>query len=410
MSLLSAKHNRLSKSKSIFSHLVFDYPKTCKFANLDSIYSIVVIAFLIICIIASPSIIHAQSKNSKRPPTRVEIDPVISQSIKQTVPVIGRFVVSKAGVVSAIINGPIGEFRAKVGDKVKAGDIIAVLKNETLKWRYELQKAEEEKHKAAVLTVKARLKLRHQELQRLEKLQTSAAFSQARLDDKRQDVIVAESEAAETLAELASAQASRKLAEINLYNASIRAPYAGVITKRHTEVGTYVKVGDPLVDMVDNLHLEIEAEVPANRIDGLKPALKIKGFTSKKFPIIATVRAIIPSENPQTRTRLVRFVPQIPNGQENIANNQGITLYIPSNNQTRGITVHKDAIISRKGLTIVYSAVGGKAKIRPVQLGEAVGSRFIVKNGLTIGDLVVVRGNERLRPEQNISYSSPKRK
>jgi RND family efflux transporter MFP subunit len=403
------KHSYLQKSKSIFSLLAFINSIFYNCLKRNSLYATFLSLFIVSSIIAISSSVIAQDKKSKRPPMRVGIDPVISQSIKQTIPVIGRFVVRQAGVVSAIINGPIGEFKVQVGDKVEAGDIIAILMDKTLNWRHELQKAKEEKQKAAVLTGKARLKLRLQELQRLEKLQKSAAFSQARLDDKRQDVIVAESEAAENIAELASAQANRKLAEINLYNANIRAPYSGVITRRHTEVGTYVKVGDPIVDMVDNLHLEIEAEVPGNRIAGLIPTLNVKAVASENIPITATVRAVVPSENPQTRTRLVRFIPQLPVGLKNIANNQGVTLNLPSNSKISAITVHKDAIISRKGMSFVYLAKDGKADIRPVQLGEAVGSRFIINGGLALGDLAVIRGNERLRPGQPISYVSPEK-
>ena len=201
----------------------------------------------------------------------------------------------------------------------------------------------------------------------------------------------------------------RKLAEINLYNATVRAPYSGVITRRYAEVGAYVKVGDPLVGMIDDQHLEIEAEVPANRIAGLSPSLRIKAFVNGTTPITATVRAVVPNENPQTRTRTVRFVPQLPDGLKDIANNQSVTLQLPSNSQNSAVTVHKDAIISRKGMTLVYLAQNGKADIRPVRLGEAVGSRFIVNNGLAPGDLVVVRGNERLRPGQPIGYASPEK-
>ena len=386
-----------NKSQSGFCHL----------RKLTSYFIAIMIAFAAYGIVAIPSSSLAQEKESKRPPMQVGIDAVISEPLKQTVPVIGRFVVRRAGVVSAIINGPIGEFRVEVGDRVKAGDIIAVLVNNTLKWRSELQKAEEQQYKAAVRTGKARLKLRHQELKRLERLRESAAFSQARRDDKRQDVAVAESEAAEAVAELASARANRKLAEINLYNTTIRAPYSGVITKRHTEVGAYVKVGDPMVGMIDDQHLEIEAEVPSNRIAGLTPSLQIKAFVNVTTAMTATVRAVVPNENPQTRTRTVLFIPQLPAGLKDIANNQSVILHLPSNSQASAVTVHKDAIISRKGMTLVYLAQGGKADIRPVRLGEAVGSRFIVNSGLAPGDLVVVRGNERLRPGQSIGYAAP---
>ena len=375
--------------------------------NLASFFGAFLIAFAALSVIAIPSSSMAQNKNSTEPPMKVSVDTIVRQALNQTVPVIGRFVARQAGKVAARTSGPVGSIHVEVGDRVKTGDVIAVLVDDALKWLHELQKAEEQQFQAVVRTYKARIKLRRQELKRLERLKKSAAFSQARLDDKRQEVVVAESELAEARGELASARANQKLAAINLYNATVRAPYSGVITSRHIEVGAYVKIGDPLVNMIDDKHLEIEAEVPARRIAGLSPSLRIKAFVNGSTPITATVRAVVPEENPQTRTRTVRFVPELPPGLKNIANNQSVTLQLPSNRQTSAVTVHKDAIISRKGVTLVYLAQGKKADIRPVLLGEAVGSRFIVNSGLVPGDLVIVRGNERLRPGQSIRYASP---
>jgi len=65
--------------------------------------------------------------------------------------------------------------------------------------------------------------------------------------------------------------------------------------------------------------------------------------------------------------------------------------------------VHKDAIVRRQGQAFVYVAKDGQAQIRPVQLGAAVGGRFEVLGGLGPGEPVVVRGNERLRPGQQIA-------
>ncbi|MDA1089264.1 MAG: efflux RND transporter periplasmic adaptor subunit [Proteobacteria bacterium] len=353
--------------------------------------------------VAAPAMAQT-TKNDDTPPMQVGTDAVISETLSQTVLVIGRLVARQTGVVAARINGPISEIRAKVGDRIKAGNIIAVLLNDTLKWSLELQTANEQQSQAAVITRKARIKLRIQEMQRIERLMESAAFSQARLDDKRQDVAVAESELVEASAQLASARANRKLAEINLYNATIRAPYSGVVTKRHSEVGAYVKVGDPLVTLVDDTNLEIEAEVPAARTVGLKPSTKIDVYINSTTRITATVRAIVPEENPQTRTRTVRFIPEFSSHQSDLAANQSVTLQLPVNSAKTAITVHKDAIISQKGITLVYLAKDSKAQLRPVRLGEAVGTRFIVNSGLTPGDLVVVRGNERLKPGQDIRY------
>ena len=52
----------------------------------------------------------------------------------------------------------------------------------------------------------------------------------------------------------------------------------------------------------------------------------------------------------------------------------------------------------------MFIVADGAADIRPVVIGFAVGERFEVKSGLEPGDIVVVRGNERLQPGQKVSF------
>ena len=349
----------------------------------------------------------AEKEKAASPPMRVGIDAVIRQPVKQTVPVIGRFVARQTGVVAARTSGPVEEVRVEVGDRVRTGDVIAVLVKDLLKWRHALQKAEVAQFAAAVKPRKATIKLKRQELTRIERLEKSAAFSQARLDDKRQEVAVAESQAAEAVAKLGSARANMTMTETNLSYAVVRAPYPGVVSKRHIEAGAYVKIGEPLVTLVNDTRLEIEADVPAIRTAGLTPSTQVDAFVNGTIPITARVRAVVPDENPQTRTRTVRFVPELPADLKGLAANQSVTLHLPAGNRSSVVTVHKDAVISRKGKTLVYLAEDAKAAIRPVRLGEAVGIRFIVLGGLAPGDLVVVRGNERLQPGQAIRFKAP---
>jgi hypothetical protein len=115
----------------------------------------------------------------------------------------------------------------------------------------------------------------------------------------------------------------------------------------------------------------------------------------------ASVRAIIPNENPLTRTRTVRFVPdfspQAATSAGPLANEQSATVQVPIGAPRQIVSVHKDAIIKRPGDIIVFVVVDGTVQSRPLVLGAAVGSRYEVLEGLSAGDLVVVRGNERLR-------------
>jgi hypothetical protein len=70
------------------------------------------------------------------------------------------------------------------------------------------------------------------------------------------------------------------------------------------------------------------------------------------------------------------------------------------------VSVHKDAVIARGAGYIVYAVEEGKAQLKQVELGEAAGKRTEVLSGLIAGDLVVTRGNERLRPGQDVTYNT----
>ena len=318
--------------------------------------------------------------------TPVRIDAVTRGPLVQTIPVIGRLVARQSGPVAARSAGPVDEVLVEVGDRVKKGQVLVRLVTETLKAQREVRIAE---------LTRARLVLN-----RFERLRQrgSAAFPRARYETAVQDV--------------ARAAAALKLAQIGLDYAEIRAPYPGVITVRNTETGAYLKIGDTVVTMVNDLMLEIEADVPANRIGGLGAGaavtFRIDSRPGRRFA--ARVRAVIPVDNPMTRTRAVRFTPDQAAGGDGIAVNQSVTVDIPIGKRRLVVSVHKDAIVHKLGRTLVFVAADGKAMIRPVRLGDAVGNRFIVVEGLRPGELVVVRGNERLRPGQAIRYRAAARK
>ncbi|GAB4358386.1 MAG: efflux RND transporter periplasmic adaptor subunit [Kiloniellaceae bacterium] len=328
----------------------------------------------------------------------VRVDAVRSEPLTQTVPVIGRLVAQQAGSVAARVSGPILEFRVQVGDRVSAGDVIALLDDSTMKAERDLAAAGLALARAELETRKAEIALSQQELQRIEGLKKSAAFSQARFDDVRQQVVIAEAGAREAEASVTSARARLRLAEINLDYTQIKAPYDGVIARRMSEAGAYVSEGDALVNMIADHSLEVEADVPSNRLPGLVPGTVLDGRLDDGTTFKATVRAIIPDENPLTRTRAVRFVPDFGGFSGPLANEQSATLQVPVGAPRQVVSVHKDAVIQRAGDVIVFVVADGKAESRKVIVGEAVGTRFEVVDGLAAGELVVVRGNERLRP------------
>ena len=79
-----------------------------------------------------------------------------------------------------------------------------------------------------------------------------------------------------------------------------------------------------------------------------------------------------------------------------------MTVLIPVGGSRNAVTVSKDAITQRNGQNMVFVSNNGRAQPRAVTTGEATGNRLVVLSGLRAGDLVVVRGNERLRPGQRL--------
>ena len=353
-------------------------------------------------VLSSPALAQKKGDNKGRPAT-VVVNPVIEESTRQTVPVLGRLVAQNSGVVSALIKGVVADMRVHVGDRVKAGDVIAVLAPNALKWLRDLRAAQIKSAEADLANARAQATLRRQELARLENLRKSSAFSPARFEDATQELAKAESGAARAQSDVAVAKANLNLADIDLANAHVQAPYEGVVTATHTAVGTYLNVGQPVATLIDDHSMEIEADVPANRVIGLTPGTMVNFTLTGDEERFAVVRAQVPEENPLTRTRKVRFSPAEGALDASAAANQSVSIAIPAGPMRQVITVHKDAVLNKGGQRVVFLVTDGVANIRPVELDEASGGRFIVRSGLAAGDMVVVRGNERLRPGQAVT-------
>lgn len=341
-------------------------------------------------------------------PSLVVVDDVRHEPLAQTQPVLGRFVARQGGEVSARIAGPVTEMRVDVGDRVKAGDVIAVLDLDRLRLQRDLAAATEREMTALAASARARLAKRRQDLERLEAIRESAAFSQARYDNAVQDLAIDEGAAAAAAAALARVRASLRLAEDDLADGEVAAPYDGVVVTRHTEIGAWVGVGAPVATLLNEGDLEIEVDVPYNRIAGLAPGTAVAIALADGSPYAAAVRAVGAEQNAITHTRQVRFTPEITGAEVANAAGESVSVDLPLGAPRQVVTVHKDAILKRQGLSLVYVVNGeGAAEIRPVELGEAVGPRFEVLGGVAVGEATVIRGNERLRPGQAVQVGDP---
>jgi multidrug efflux pump subunit AcrA (membrane-fusion protein) len=103
---------------------------------------------------------------------------------------------------------------------------------------------------------------------------------------------------------------------------------------------------------------------------------------------------------------LIRFTPEF-GATTKYGVGESVDALLPLGVPREVVTVHKDAVLKRQGMSLVYVVdKENAAQIRPVELGEAIGPRFEVLSGLESGEIVVIRGNERLRPGQALRIGS----
>ena len=204
-------------------------------------------------------------------------------------------------------------------------------------------------------------------------------------------------------ANLNSALQDEKVSMQNLDRAEVKASFDGIIESREIELGEAVGLGFTLFTLVSDTMFEIEVDVPANRARALKPNEKLMAETSDNIKFPAIIRSIGVKENSSTRTLQVRLSFEANSINRFVNIGESITVSIPIGPGIIAVTVHKDAILKREGLSLVYILKDGVAQIKPVELGDGIDDRFVVKQGLAEGDEVVIKGNERLRPGQKIN-------
>lgn len=157
--------------------------------------------------------------------------------------------------LGAPAGGTLARLYVEVGDRVKRGQALARLDT----WQIEIGI---EQAKAALATAQAGFDAAAVELARAERLRQGDAAPAAVLDR-------AKAAHQQAKAGLRQAQAAVHASEANLYHATLRAPFDGVITRRFTNIGETLSMArsTPVIGIVDVSNLEVRAPVPETVVD-----------------------------------------------------------------------------------------------------------------------------------------------
>ncbi|PWJ17394.1 efflux RND transporter periplasmic adaptor subunit [Jannaschia seohaensis] len=339
---------------------------------------------------------------AQRGPAAVGVETVEFRPFAETVPVFAEVVAARNGTVAARVSGSVATVEVAEGELIEAGAPIVRLDRELLSILLSRAEAEVAVARAGLEGGRVRADTARTAFERIEALRDTSAFSDSRFDDARGQLLEAESRIAEAEARLAVAQAVRAEAEYNLDRTTILAPFDGTVLEVLVTPGEVLPIGAPVVRLLDTSTLEIEAAVPSQYVDLLEPGMTVTARAEDGVAFEVAVRALVPIETAATRTRPVRFAsPELAQARTT-ALGQSITVLIPVGAARDLLTVPKDALVQARGGWTVFAVVDGVAQPRTVEIGLAADDRFEVVSGLAEGDIVVVRGNERLRPGQEV--------
>ena len=195
----------------------------------------------------------------------------------------------------------------------------------------------------------------------------------------------------------------------NLSFSRILSPIDGNIVNIDAQVGALTSKGKILASILNTKFKEIETDLRSDLASEVKIGSKVDIF-SQKAKFSGKVRGIVNIENVRTGTRKIRISLNEDLPKNINASGTRFSLYIPFGDIKPRLLIPKDALIPSANKQIVYIFDKGLAKQKFIQSGVSVGDKIEILKGLDEGQLVVVKGNENLRPNQEIKIKRKKNK
>lgn len=316
----------------------------------------------------------------------------------QTLSLSGSLTARRSAQLSPQVAGLVAELAVDTGDRVAAGDVLV---------RLDQRMAELEEARVVAVVNEARTALQEAERLRDEarRLVESRFVPDSEVQAREAGVLQAEAQLARTQSELA-------IARERLGQHIIRAPFAGVVSRRLTETGEWVATGAAVLELVAVDDLWLDVRVPQQYWKDISAATELAAFADPEpeMQLDARVHARVPVNDPSARTFLLRLLVHDESGRITPGMSARVSLKLPG---AAPVTlVPRDALVRYPdGTTTVWTV--DQAEGRPVArqlevtLLRFVGDRAELAGEIDRAQPIVVRGNEALREGQIVRIIAP---
>jgi RND family efflux transporter MFP subunit len=330
--------------------------------------------------------IYSQAHANGAPPANVNVVKVSVHHLSPSIWVSGTVSSNNNSKIASEVSGRLTAL-AEIGSIVKKGEVLAQINDSSLKIELIEQKAN-------VLQSEADLRYLEAELERTQSLVEKNLSAKITLEKNMSDRDVAKGR-------LMVAKARLAQTENNLAFTQLKAPFSGIVAERIANLGEYVNSGNAIVRLVEIANKEaiVFAPITSYQFIHTKNTLLI---TSPMGKSEAPIKSFVPVANELSHLMEVRLDLSDVNWPFGL----NIKAQVASGASVNGVAVPRDALVLRReGMSVFRINKDNLAEKISVEIGVAVDELVSIKTAtseIKAGDLIVIRGAERLQTGQTV--------
>lgn len=364
------------------------------------------VAVLAVCTLFLPGAWAQEEEGDQapaQPPTPVRTDPIRSETLQEKTLVTGSVRAAQRSLIAAEEPGIVAAMPVREGQIVEGGAVIARLDAARLEIELKAVEAEAEVARAALEERRSDAVQKERDLEILRGLAAEDASNPRELADAETAWKIALSRVTQTEHQIRATEARRDLLRARVADTEIRAPFAGMVVARHSEVGQWIAKGSPVVELVSTGDLEAWLEVSQEHFTACgerEGAIRIRVDASGETFEGKDCR-VVRQMDPRTRNFFV--IAHLPEASATVPG-MSLTAWVPTGRTGEHLTVSTDAILRNEAGPFIYVVMPGEggapaAMPVPVQVLFGVGDRVAIRGeGIQAGAQAIREGNERLFP------------
>lgn len=316
----------------------------------------------------------------------VEIAPVEARAVEYSVTAVGSVEAFERVEITSRVPGAVERIHFAEGNVVGPGTLLVEIEPERYRLAVRSARAALEKAQAAEQEALTGLKRRESV-----NAKNPALVKEEDLDAWRTRVATAR-------AEVAQARSAVDLAQLNLREAFVRAPAAGVIQTRNVQTGQYVQPGVTLATLVRREPLLLRFQVPEQDASRLRPGMRAR-FAVRESDRQYSAEMTHVAASADSTSRMVAITARIDDPRRGeLRPGSFAQVTVPVGSSAQSPVIPQTAVRPSERGFLAFVVEGDIAHERELALGlRTADGRVEVRSGVKPGEKLVVRGGEALR-------------